>query len=181
MEQATGVAVTIATWSGYLLWITLMLGSLLTIFIGLPGGWIALGLSVLYDLIWGFHALGWKALAFFAALIIAGEIIESLLGTLYVAKKGATSFGIAGAFLGGLAGAVAGSNVLPLAGTIIGSFAGAFVGAVAGEYLKDQRLTPSMRVGLHALVGKILASTIKFALALAGATTMAALAWPAGA
>ncbi len=179
MHEAAGVALTITVWAGYFLWALLMLASTVSIFVGLPGGWIALALAVLYDLIWGFHALGWKALAVFAALMVVGEIVESLLGTLYVARKGATSWGVIGALLGGFAGALAGGSVLPLAGAILGSFAGAFIGAVAGEFLRDRRLQPSMRVGLHALVGKVVASSIKFALALAGAVSMAVVAWPA--
>lgn len=180
MEQAGDIAASLGLWIAWAVWVVLMLGSILSIFVGIPGGWIALGLAVLYDLIFGFHAIGWPGLLIFAALLTIGEIVESLLGTLYVARKGATSWGVIGAFVGGIVGAIAGSGVVPLVGTILGSFAGAFVGAVLGEYLRNEQLEPSMRVGFHALMGRVLASSIKFALSLVGTITMAVLAWPAG-
>jgi len=181
MEQAGEFAISLGVWIGYAFWVLLMLSSIFTIFISIPGGWIALGLAVVYDLIWGFSAIGWPGLVVFAALLALGEVIESLLGTLYVAKKGATAWGVIGAFVGGIAGAIAGSGVVPLVGTILGSFAGAFAGAVLGEYLRNEQLQPSMRVGFHALVGRVIASTVKLGLSLVGAMTVAVLAWPRGA
>ncbi len=180
MDPAAGAALTFAAWAGYLLWVLLMFAAAVTLFVGLPGGWIALGLAVLYDLAHGFHAIGPGPLVLFAGLMVIGEIAEALLGTLYVARRGATRWGVVGTFLGGLAGAIAGGGLLPVAGAILGSFAGAFLGAVLGEYLRDQRLEPSLRVGLHALVGKALASSLKFALALTGAAAAAWAAWPGG-
>ena len=114
-------------------------------------------------------------LAIFAGLLVVGEVIESLLGLVYVAKKGATRWGVGGGFVGGLAGAVAGSGVVPVVGTLIGGLAGAFGGAVLGEYLRDQQLEPSLRIGVHATVGKLLATTVKFGLSVAG-TVLAILA-----
>jgi len=178
MQELGGLAGTIGIWIGYIAWLLAMGVALLSIPIGISGGWIALALAVLYDLFYNFHSVGWKALLAFALLLALGELVEALLGSLYVAKKGATRYGVIGAFLGGLLGAIAGSGIVPLFGTLLGSFVGAFVGAVAGEYLREQRLQPSMRVGMYALVGKVTASGIKFVLALAGAVSVAVVAWP---
>jgi len=180
MEHAGDIAASVGIWMGYSVWVLLMFASIFTIFLSIPGGWIALGLAVIYDFFWGFHAVGWPGLAVFAGLLAIGEVIESLLGTLYVAKKGATTWGVVGAFVGGIVGAIAGSGVIPLVGTILGSFVGAFAGAVLGEYLRNEQLEPSMRVGWHALVGRVIASSVKFALSLVGALTVAVLAWPLG-
>ena len=70
--------------------------------------------------------------------------------------------------LGGIVGAVLGSGALPVVGTLVGGLAGAFGGAVLGEYLRDQQLEPSLRIGVHATVGKLLATTVKFGLSVAG-------------
>jgi len=180
MEQVGDLAVTIGLWSGYGLWFVLMVAASFLIFLGLPGGWIALGLAVLYDLLWGFTAVGWIGLGIFAALLTVGEVVESLLGTVYVARKGATFAGAVGAFVGAFVGAILGSNVLPVVGTILGSLAGAFVGAVAGEYHRNRQLHPSMRMGWHALVGRVVAGGIKIGLALVGALLVAVMAWPPG-
>lgn len=148
-----------------------------SILVSLPGGWIALAVTVLYDLAYGFERIGWTWLGVFAGLIVLGEILESLLGTLYVARKGASRYGLLGGFVGGIVGAVVGSGALPVVGTILGSVAGSFGGAVAGEYYRNQQLEPSLRVGWHATVGRLLATTAKFALALTGTVLALRAAW----
>jgi hypothetical protein len=75
---------------------------------------------------------------------------------------------VVGGFVGGIAGAVLGSGAMPVLGTLLGGLAGAFGGAVLGEYLRDQQLEPSLRIGVHATVGKLLATTVKFGLSVAG-------------
>ena len=169
----------IGHWSGYLLWATLLSVSTATILVSLPGGWVALGLAVLYDLCYGFDSIGFLHLGIFAGLLGVGELIEAGLGTLYVAKKGATRYGMIGGFLGGFVGAILGSSIVAVVGTVIGGFLGAFLGAVLGEYMRDQRLEPSLRIGLHATLGKILSVSVKFALAMAGAGWVIARGVPA--
>jgi hypothetical protein len=168
MEALGDFAGSLGYWVGVSLWILLLLVANFVILVSLPGGWIALGLAVVFDAITGFGAIGWVTLGIFAGLLVVGEVIESLLGLVYVAKKGATRWGVVGGFAGGLAGAVAGSGAVPVVGTLIGGLAGAFGGAVLGEYLRDQQLEPSLRIGVHATVGKLLATTVKFGLSVAG-------------
>jgi len=168
MEALGDFAGSLGYWVGVSLWILLLLVANFVILVSLPGGWIALGLAVVFDAITGFDAIGLVTLGIFAGLLVVGEVIESLLGLVYVAKKGATRWGVAGGFVGGLAGAVAGSGAVPVVGTLIGGLAGAFGGAVLGEYLRDQQLEPSLRIGVHATVGKLLATTVKFGLSVAG-------------
>lgn len=160
--------ISISSWLGWTVWLLLLFASVATILLAMPGGWIALGLAVLYDLFYGFHAVGWLPLAGFAVLLGIGEAIEAALGTLYVAKKGATVYGMVGGFIGGIVGAIAGSSALPVVGTVLGGFVGAFGGAVSGEYLRQQQLEPSLRIGMHATMGRLLAATVKFSLAMAG-------------
>ena len=57
-----------------------------------------------------------------------------------------------GGFVGGLVGAILGSGAVPVLGTLLGGLVGAFGGAVLGEYLRDQQLEPSLRIGVHATV-----------------------------
>ena len=73
----------------------------------------------------------------------------------------ATKHGVIGAFIGGLLGAAAGNSVVPVIGAVLGSFVGAFGGAVAGEYYREQRLEPSLRIGGHAFVGRLVAILFK--------------------
>ena len=176
MEEFLAAAGSVGIWAGAILWIALLAVCCFAILLSLPGGWVALGLALLYDLLHGFDAIGWVRLAIFAGLLAVGEGVEALLGTVYVAKKGATRTGVLGAFVGGIAGAIAGSPILPVIGTLIGGFLGAFGGAVAGEYLADRQLEPSLRVGFHATVGKFLAVSVKGVLATTGAVVVAVAA-----
>jgi len=136
------------------------------IFAGLPGSWIALGAIVIYAAATRFSAIGWQMLLVMGGIAVVGEIVESFLGVVYVARKGATKWGVLGAFLGGLAGAVLGTAIIPLAGSILFGFVGAFAGAVASEYLYYRSLDRALRTGFFAFIGKLLAMLVKFALAL---------------
>lgn len=136
------------------------------IFAGLPGSWIALGVIVIYDLARGFAAIGWPWLAAMAGLAVIGEIIESTLGVVVVARKGASKWGAIGAFAGGIIGAVAGTAVIPVVGSVIFALAGAFVGAVAGEYYAWSSMDRAVRTGFWAFIGKLQAMFVKYALGL---------------
>lgn len=168
MDSLLEAARTVGLWSGTILWVGLLLLSCFAILISLPGGWIALALAVLFDLLHGFRAIGWQRLLLFAALLTVGEIIEAFLGSLYVAKKGATRYSVVGTFVGGILGGIAGTSVVPVVGTLIGGFLGAFLGAAAGEMVRERRVEPSVRIGLHATVGRLLAVLVKYVLAATG-------------
>jgi uncharacterized protein YqgC (DUF456 family) len=177
MESLLTAAGEVGVWAGTIAWAGLLAGACGAVLLSLPGGWIALALAIAYDALWGFGAIGWPRLAVFAALNAVGEVVEAVLGSVYVAKRGATRWGVAGAFVGGIAGAVAGSAVAPILGTLAGGFLGAFAGAVAAEWWRDRRLEASLRVGFHATVGKLLAALAKAALAGIGATVAAVAAF----
>ncbi len=177
MEKFLAAAGTVGVWSGTVVWAILVAGSCFTVLFALPGGWVALGLAVLYDALHGFSAIGWGNLGIFAGLLVVGEAVEAFLGSVYVAKQGATRWGVLGGFLGGIGGAIAGTPVMPIVGTLLGGFIGAFSGAVVGEWLRDRQLEPSLRVGLHATVGRFLAVTVKGLLATTGAAVVAVAAF----
>jgi uncharacterized protein YqgC (DUF456 family) len=138
----------------------------LTIFFGVPGGWAALAAIIIYDAVTGFSNVGIVLLLVMLGIAILGEIIEALLGLVYVARKGATRWGVLGAFVGGLAGAIGGSMILPFLGSIILGLLGAFAGAVALEYLYYRSLDRALQTGFFAFVGKLGAMFVKFALGL---------------
>ena len=131
----------------------------LTIFFGVPGGWVALAAIIIYDAVTGFSNV-------MIGIAVLGEIIEAFLGLVYVARKGATRWGVLGAFAGGLAGAIGGSMILPFLGSIILGLLGAFAGAVALEYLYYRSMDRALQTGFFAFVGKLGAMFVKFALGL---------------
>lgn len=151
---------------GLVVFYVALLGFNLTIFVGLPGGWIALAAVFLYDLANGFSTLGWVILLIMLGIAAAGEVIESLLGLVYVARKGATKWGVIGAFVGGITGAVTGSLVFPFLGSIAFGLAGAFAGAVFFEYIYYKSLDRALQTGFFAFIGKLWAMLVKFSLGL---------------
>ena len=147
------------------------------IFLGIPGGWIAFGAIVIYDIATGFSTMGWKWLLVMAVVLVVGEIIESFLGVVYVAHKGATKWGVLGAFLGGIAGAIAGGFVIPFVGSIIFGLIGAFAFAVLFEYIYYRKLDQALQTGFFAFVGKLSAMFVKLMLSLFNLGLFIYLSW----
>ncbi len=156
----------IGQWSWYVVWSLLLIVASLFVYLGLGGNFIILGLALVHALVTGFDPIGWQLLLVLAGIALVGEGIEFVVGTFWVARKGATRYGVIGAFAGGLLGAAVGNGVVPVVGAVLGSFVGAFGGAVGGEYLARERLEPSLRVGGHAFLGRLLAILVKHLLGL---------------
>ncbi len=156
----------IGQWSWFVVWSLLLIIASLFVYLGLGGSFIVLGLAVVHALVTGFDPITWKLLLIMLGLALFGELLEFIIGTFYVAQKGATKSGVAAAFIGGLVGAALGNTVVPIIGAVVGSFLGAFAGAVLGEYYRNNKLEPSLRVGAHAFLGRILAMMIKHVIAL---------------
>ena len=156
----------IGQWSWFLLWALLLVFASLFVYLGLGGNFIIIGLALVHALLTGFDPISWRLLLVLLGIALLGELIEFVVGTFYVARQGASRAGVVGAFLGGLLGAILGNSALPVIGAVLGSFAGAFGGAVLGEYLHRERMEPSLRVGGHAFVGRLLAIFIKHGLGL---------------
>ena len=160
-----------------LLYILFLLLDLL-IFVGLPGSWIMFAGIIVYLLIAGLSSIGWVYLVIMAALLVLGEIIESTLGVVVAAGKGATRWGILGTFAGGIIGAIAGTAVIPVAGSIIFGLIGAFSGAVICEYIYYNSLDQALRTGFFAFIGKLLAIFVEVALGLIVLAIFIYKSWP---
>jgi len=156
----------IGQWSGYVLWSLLLIVASLFVYLGLGGSFIVLGLAVIYAVATGFATLTWQWLLLLLGLALLGELLEFIIGTFYVARKGATRSGVVAAFIGGLIGAFVGNGLVPVVGAVIGSFGGAFLGAVLGEFQHNRQLEPSLRVGGYAFLGRAMAMVLKHLIAL---------------
>jgi uncharacterized protein YqgC (DUF456 family) len=129
--------------------------------VGLPANWILLGLACVHALVTRMHPVGWWTLATLAGLAAAAEVLEFFVGVGYTAKRGATRWGVGGAFLGGIGGAVGCASLIPPLGSLLGAFLGAFVGAVALEYIAQQRMQVALRSGRAAFFGRVFGALIK--------------------
>lgn len=151
---------------GLVLFYIVLFALYVTIFLGIPGGWIAFAAIIIFDAVTGFSTVGWAFLAVMLGIALLGELIESFFGLVYVAQRGATKWGVLGAFVGGIAGAVGGGFVMPFVGSILLGLAGAFGGAVLLEYLYYRSMDRALQTGFSAFIGKLAAMLIKFALGL---------------
>jgi uncharacterized protein YqgC (DUF456 family) len=70
---------------------------------------------------------------------------------------------------------------MPVIGSILGSFVGAFAGAILGEYYQQRLLEPSLRIGTHAFIGKMLAILVKHAFGLTMIALILRATWPGNA
>lgn len=159
------------------LYLALLLG-LLAIPLGLGGNVILLATALVAAIATGFRAVPWWALLIMGGLVLAGEILEALLGSLAARRFGASRWGMLGAFVGGIAGAIPGTAVLPIVGTVLGSFAGAALGAVLFEWIHRRNLRESAPAGWGAFVGKLAAALLKTAIGLAIAAYLVVRTWP---
>ena len=162
---------------GLVLFYILLFAFNMSIFLGIPGGWIALGAIVVYDIVTGFSTVGWKWLVVMAVVLLVGELIESLLGIVYVARKGASRWGVLGTFIGGIVGAIGGAFVIPFIGSIIFGLIGAFVLAVLFEYMYYQSLDRALQTGFFAFIGKLGAMFVKLILSLGNVGIFIYLSW----
>lgn len=161
MDAFSEILAQIGQWAGYVLWSLLLVAASLLVYLGLGGNFIVLGLALVHALVTGFEPITWTMLGILAGLALLGEALEFVIGTFYVAQRGATRSGVVGAFVGGLLGAAAGNSLVPVIGAVLGGFVGAFAGAVIGEYRRQRRLEPSLRIGTFAFAGRLAAMGVK--------------------
>ena len=162
---------------GLVVFYMVLLALNVTIFLGIPGGWIAFGAIAVYDVATGFTAVGWKWLVVMAVILVIGELIESFLGIVYVARKGASRWGVLGTFIGGIAGAIAGAFVIPFIGSIVFGLVGAFALAVAFEYIYYRSLDRALQTGFFAFIGKLTAMLVKMVLSLGNLGIFIYMSW----
>ncbi|UCG52640.1 MAG: DUF456 domain-containing protein [Candidatus Latescibacterota bacterium] len=131
--------------------------SLLSTMIGVPGNWILVGLALIVGLVTGFSKLTIWYFLLCVGLAVVGEIIESFLGMVVVAKRGGGKLGILGSFVGGIIGVILGSAFVPPLGSVLFGFVGAFAGAVLGELAKHRQMDTAIRIGFWSFVGRVAA------------------------
>jgi uncharacterized protein YqgC (DUF456 family) len=134
----------------------------------LPGSWLILAAALGYDWYYGFSRIA-----------AAAEVVEALSSAVIARRAGASRRASIGALLGGLIGMFSLSFVvpIPIIGTIAGGFLGCFLGALLGEMTQHDDLTKGTRVGIFAMIGRLLGLIAKTAasLTIAGAVVLLAV------
>lgn len=146
--------------------------------IGLPGLWIFLLLPLGLALGGVTGAPGPAAIGIGLGLAFLAEIVEWVASVRWTRRSGGSRRAGWAALFGGLVGAVIGIPV-PIIGSVLGSFAGSFLGALAAEYSVTRQSGQAGRVAWGALIGRVVATTIKMALGVIVIVVMIASAWGA--
>jgi uncharacterized protein YqgC (DUF456 family) len=140
--------------AGTVVFLAAQLGGLLMIPFGLPGTWLQVVAVLAMTFMSDGALLGWGWVAAFVLLAAFGELVEFASGQWGARRFGGSPAAAWGAFLGGLVGAVVGGVPVPVVGSVVASFAGSVVGAMLGEMYRRRRLTPDLRIGAGALLGR---------------------------
>jgi hypothetical protein len=159
------------------LYLALIVG-LIAIPLGLGGNFILLTAALVVAIATHFQAVPWWALLTMGGLVVLGEILEAVLGSVAARRYGASRWGMLGAFVGGIVGVIPGTALLPIIGTVIGSFVGAAAGAILFEWIHRRNLRESAPAGWGAFLGKLGASLLKLTIGLAMAVYVIVRTWP---
>lgn len=135
--------------------------SLLSTIVGIPGNWILVGAALVVGLATGFAKMTVATFFVCAGLAVLGELIESVLGIVIVARRGGSKLGVLGSIIGGFAGVVLGAGLAPPLGSVLLGFVGAFLGAVFGEILRHPDMNVALRIGFWSFVGRMAATSAK--------------------
>lgn len=159
-----------------------------SIVVGLPGGWIMLGLALIIEATDGLYlpperpqTFGWWVLGACAGLLAIGEIVELAAGAAGAKSGGGGKRGMWGALIGGILGALFLTFFIPIpiVGTLIGAVIGTFIGAVVGEVTGEQAKTVrgSMKPALGATIGRVIGTVGKIGIAIAVWITLSVAAF----
>ena len=142
----------------------------------LPGTWLILVCAAGYDWYYDFARIGWKWLAVLGVIAIVAEVFDGLAGALLAKRAGASRQAMIGALLGGFVGMIVLTIPVPVIGTIFGGIAGCFIGAVVGELSVRNDYAAGAKVGISAVIGRVLGLIAKTgaAVVIAGVTVMLA-------
>ena len=153
-----------------------LIGIVLAAF-AMPGTWLILVSTILYDWYYGWQRIGWRWLVALGVAALIAEGLEMLASVAAAKRAGASRRAAVGALVGGFAGMLLFSVPVPIIGTIIGGLIGCFVGAVGAELTVKDDLAKGAKVGLFATMGRLggLMAKTAAAMAMAGAAVSLAV------
>lgn len=151
---------------GVTLFILVLLFGAFSILFGLPGTVIILIDTVVYAAVTGFERIGFKVLVTLLILSILAELADFAVGMAGAVNFGASRKALGASIVGGLIGAALMAPFFLGLGAIAGGFFGAFVGVFAVEFLRQNRLKPSLRAAWGAILGRAAGICVKGGFAL---------------
>ena len=160
------------------------IGCLLLVVVGLPGGWIMLGLAGAIEYCDQYYlssdtgapeTFGWWVLGTCLGLMLLGEVIEFVAGVAGAKKGGASRRGMIGSLIGGIVGVFVFAplfSIVPIIGTIFGALLGALLGTFAGAMIgelsaQETTMKDSVKPAFGATVGRVVGTASKLGITIA--------------
>ncbi len=160
----------------FLLLLTVALIGLGLTALGLPGLWLFLLVVLGVKLAHLAPALTWLAVLIAVGLVLLAEGVEWVASIRWTTRHGGSSKAGWGALIGGIIGAMVGLPI-PVLGSVIGSFFGSFLGALLVELSASRDYAKAGQVAWGALLGRIVATTMKIGLGVVASVVVLWSAW----
>ena len=148
---------------------------MLAVVVQLPGTWFFLALALVVELADGLYLPPGQRTTFALPVWVAGlslatlgELLEFAAGAIGLERGGGSRRGLVGALVGGVLGVFLTPlfALVPLLGAFLAVLLGTFLGALLGELSHERAsVQSSLRPALWAVLGRLVGTTGKFALA----------------
>lgn len=146
---------------GLTLFIMVLLIGTFSIVFGFPGTAIILIDALIYAAVTGFEKIGVKILLTLTVLSVLAEAADFAVGMAGTVKVGASRTGFWAFLIGGIIGAFLMTPFLLGLGLVVGIFLGGFAGMLAVELIHRNRLKPTLRAPLGAVLGRAAGICVK--------------------
>jgi hypothetical protein len=138
----------------------LLIGTFSVVF-GFPGTAIIFVDVFVYAAVTGFEKIGFKTLMTLLVLSILAEVADFAVGMAGSIEVGASRTGFWAFFIGGIIGAFLMTPFLLGLGLIVGIFLGGFAGMLTVDLYHRNRLKPTLRAPLGAVLGRAAGICVK--------------------
>ena len=134
----------------------------------LPGTWLIVGCALAYGWWADWERVSVILVVVLASVALVGEGVELLTSVMTARRVGGSRRAAWGGLIGGFAGMFFLSFVpIPIVGSMVGALLGCFAGALIGELTAQSALDHSTKVGFFSMLGFVLGTAAKLALAFA--------------
>ncbi len=141
--------------------IAVLLFSIASNFLSIPGNFIIFLNTLWYSIATNFSQIGISFLITLLIIAIFVEFLEYLVIAFGARRYGATKLGVIAAILGGIGGSISGFFFSPVLGAIIGGFIGVIIGTMTIEIMRGKNVYDALYATFGAIIGRVGGLSVK--------------------
>jgi uncharacterized protein YqgC (DUF456 family) len=141
--------------------IALLLFSLASNFLSIPGNFIVFFNTVWYGLATHWESITFSFLVTLFVVAVVIEFLEYLIIAFGARKYGATKLGAVAGIVAGIGGGISGFFFSPVFGAIIGGFIGVTVGTLSIELIRGKNIRSALYATFGAVIGRVGGLSVK--------------------